>query len=134
MGICSEENVALYVYGYVLYGFRTCIYAYLYDCRTLDPFSIRTYTRSCVLHFPRTPFMIHLDMPFSMPMNTVPKHTNIFLQIIYLLSSFRPRTPTKVLVYVIEWNRSDSIRHKFCTTGRRITAKLCHINTLHREY
>ena len=79
MGICSEENVALYVYGYVLYGFRTCIYAYLYDCRTLDPFSIRTYTRSCVLHFPRTPFMIHLDMPFSMPMNTVPKHANISL-------------------------------------------------------
>ena len=50
----GKGNVVLYVYGYVLYGFRTCICAYVYDCRTLDPFSIRTYTRSCVLQFPWT--------------------------------------------------------------------------------
>ena len=42
--------------------------------------------------------MIHVDKPFSKPMNTVTKHTNISFQTIYLLSSFRPRTPT-ILIF-----------------------------------
>ena len=76
--------VAFYVYGYVLHGFRTCIDAYVYDCRTLDPFSTLDLV-SFNSHEPRTPFMIHVDIPFSVPMNTVTKHINISFQSKYLL-------------------------------------------------
>ena len=35
----------------------------------------------CAVYWePRTPFMIHVGMPFSMPMTTVTKHTNISFQ------------------------------------------------------
>ena len=111
----GRGNVVLYVYGNVLYGFRTCIYAYVYDCRTLN---LLVYGHildlvSCNSHEPRTPFMIHVDMPFSMPMNTVSKHTNISFLV---LLSFHLRTPTLPLQINKRGNRKD-VDHIYLLIG-----------------
>ena len=79
------------------------IRAYTHTYTTAGPYTLLVYGHildlvSWTSNEPRTPFMIHVDKPFSKPMNTVTKHTNISFQTIYLLSSFRPRTPT-ILIF-----------------------------------
>ena len=65
------------------------MHTYVYGYLALDPFSIRKYyildPVSCTSYEPRTPFMIVVDMPISMPMNSVTKHTNISFYVLCLL-------------------------------------------------